>query len=182
MRALLVSAALLTLAGSAQARKPEDVFGGKIIVSDKPFPMEARSPDAYVSAVKKQGRGSFNEDKENKQWKIFYAAFFKAPVNDLDVNLKFFDVTTGERLVEAYDQNLADKGQRALVGKVTLKRGDGTGGYDPNTKIKMVMVSRGKVIATANFNIVGEGKKYSGKVEFTEEEVQKGAPEEAPKK
>ena len=113
MRALLVSAALLTLAGSAQGRKPEDVFGGKIIVSDKPFPMEARSPDAYVSAVKKQGRGSFNEDKENKQWKIFYAAFFKAPVNDLDVNLKFFDVTSGERLVEAYDQNLADKGQRA---------------------------------------------------------------------
>jgi hypothetical protein len=182
MRSVLVLS-LLLIAGDAEARKPEDVFGGKVIVSDRPFPMEARSADAYVAAVKKQGKDRFLEDKENKHWRIFYAAFFKAPVNDIDVNLKFFDITGGgERLVEAYDQNLQDRGQRALVGKVTLKRGDGTGGYDPNTKIKMVMNSRGKVIATAVFTIIGEGKKFSGKVEFTEEEASKGVKEEPPKK
>jgi len=181
MRSVLILSFLLS-AGVAEAKKPEDVFGGKIIVSERPFPMEARSADAYIAAVKKQGKDRFIEDKENKHWRIFYAAFFKAPVNDLDVNLKFFDITSGERLVEAYDQNLADTGQRALVGKVTLKRGDGTGGYDPNTKIKMVMLSRGKVIATAVFTVIGEGRKFSGKVEFTEEEAQKGVKEEAPKK
>jgi hypothetical protein len=186
MRSVLLSLVGLSLlaATAAEARKPEDVFAGKVILSDKPFPMEARSADAYVSAVKKQGRDRFTEDKENKQWRIFYAAFFKAPVNDLDVSLKMYDITGGgERLVEAYEQNLADRGLRVLVGKVMLKRGDGTGGYDPNTKIKMVMQSRGKVIATAVFNIIGEGRKYSGKVEFTEEEAQKGVKEEpAPKK
>jgi hypothetical protein len=166
--------ALSLVSAPAEARKPEDVFGGKIILSARPFPQQARSASAYIGAVKKQSLTRFVEDKENKEWRIFYAAFFKQPVGDLDVNLKIYDVTSGERLVEAYEQYLSNTSSRALTGKVLLKRGDGTAGYDPNTRIKMVMMSKGKVIAQATFVIQGEGKKYSGKVEFTAEEAAGG--------
>jgi hypothetical protein len=43
----------------------------------------------------------------------------------------------------------------------------------------MVMQSKGSIVASASFYILGEGKKYTGKVEFSEEEAaQKGDSEE----
>ena len=71
-------ATVVVLSPAARAAtKPEDVFGGKVIVSEKSFPLESKSPQAYIASVKKQSRDRFVEDKEKGQWKIYYAAFFK---------------------------------------------------------------------------------------------------------
>jgi hypothetical protein len=175
----LVATVLGVSQGSALAKKPEDVFGGRVMMSDKPFPLEAKSANAYVAAVKKQSKDRFTEDKEKQQWKIYYAAFFKKPLNDLEVKVTTYDVTDGsQRFLDSWEEYLNDKNQRVITGNLKLKRQDGK--LSPNSKIMIVFEDKQKrIIASASFYILGEGKKFSGKVEFSEEEAQGGErPEE----
>ena len=166
-------------AGSAGAKKPEDVFGGKILISNQPFPTQAKSVDAYVGALKKNIKEVIEEDKENKQWRVYFAAFLKQPINDIEVSVKVIDITNGaRRQVDSFEQYLSNKTARAYVSSVTLKRGDGLSGYEPNSKLQMILDYRGRVVAQAVFVIKGEGRKYKGTVDFSEEEAAKGVPEE----
>jgi hypothetical protein len=168
---VLLAILWLTWCVSVWARKPEEVFGGRILVSDKPYPTTARSPDAFIDAVKKQSKDRFQEDKDAKEWRIFFAAFFKQPMDDLEITIRIYDVTKGERLVETFEQYLPSRGQRAYLSSLTFKRGDGSSGYDPNSKVRIVMDSRGKVVADTAVFLMGEARKYKGKVDFSEEET-----------
>jgi hypothetical protein len=169
-RLTLVVLGLLCATGQAFAKKPEDVLGGKVLLSEKTFPTQARSQQAYLAAVKKQSKDRFLENKASKAWKLHYAAFFKKAVNDLEVTMKFFDISDGQkRMVESYEQYLETRGQRVIIGTVKLKRGEG--GYEPNSKILMTFESGGRVVAQAVFFLEGEGRRFTGKVEFTEEET-----------
>jgi hypothetical protein len=175
--AYLCALLVLAVAARADARKPEDVFAGKILVSAQPFPTQAKSASAYVAALKKNSTDRIQEDKENKQWRVFFAAFFKQPANDIEVSIRVYDVTNGaRRLVDNFEQYLSSAATRAYVSDVKLKRGDGTQGYDPNSKLLMVMESKGRTLAQATFFIQGEAKKYKGVVDFSEEETKEGAP------
>ena len=166
---------VLALGAHAEARKPEDVFGGKILVSAKPFPTQAKSAAAYVSALKKNSTDRIQEDKEKKQWRVFFAAFFKQPVNDLEISIRVYDITNGaKRLVDNFEQYLSSNTARAYVSDVKLARGDGAQGYDPNTKLLMVMESKGRTLAQTTFYIQGEAKKYKGVVDFSEDETKEG--------
>ncbi len=178
MRHVLASLTLLAtvtlLAPSAQAKKPEDVFGGKVMCSDKSFPLESKSAAAYITSVKKQSKDRFQEDKEKGQWKIYYAAFFKRPLNDLEVKVTIYDVTDGsQRFIDSWEEFLTERNQRVIIGNLKLKRQEGK--VNPNSKILMVMESKGAIVASASFFILGEGKKFSGKVEFTDEETKGNA-------
>jgi hypothetical protein len=171
---LLATLGLVVAAKTAQAAKPEDVFGGHIQCSDKPFPLEAKSPAAYISAVKKQSKDRFMEDKEKGQWKIYYAAFFKKPLNDLEIKVTIYDVSDGsQRFVDSWEEWLNDRNQRVITGNMKLKRQEGK--LDANSKLLMVMEDHGRIIASVQFYVLGEKKKFSGKVEFTDEDTkQKG--------
>jgi hypothetical protein len=174
---------LLTVAPApASARKPEDVFAGKIMISDAPYPRAARSEEDYISKVKGQTKERINEhiidddsppdpkSKEKpKEWRVFLAAFFAKPVTDLEVTIKIFDVTSGQRLVETFEQQVVGSSPRAYVSDVRLKRGDGTAGYDPNSKIHMVIESHGHTIAESTFFLIGEPRHYSGKVDMSDD-------------
>lgn len=169
----------MLLAGTAAAKKPEDVYGGKILISNQPFPTQAKSVDAYVGALKKNVREVIDEDKENKQWRVYFAAFLKQPINDVEVSVKVIDITNGaHRQVDSFEQYLSNATARAYVSSVTLKRGDGLSGYEPNSRLQMTLDYRGRVLAQAVFVIKGEGKKYKGTVDFSAEEAAHGAPEE----
>src|SRR5215475_7677031 len=128
---------LLLVSAVALAKKPEDVFGGRILVSDQPYPTSARSADAFISAVKRQSRDRLQEDKEAKEWRFFFAAFFRQPINDLEINIRVFDVTKGERLVLSFEQYLPERGQRAYLSQLTFKRGDGSSDFDPNSRVRI---------------------------------------------
>jgi hypothetical protein len=181
MRHVLASLSILATVAlvapdAAHAKKPEDVFGGRVMCSEKPYPTEAKSANTYIASVKKQSKDRFQEDKEKGQWKIYYAAFFKKPLNDLEIKVTLYDVTDGsQRYIDSWEEFLQERGQRVIVGNVKLKKQEGK--INPNSKILMVMESRGRIVATASFYILGEGKKYTGKVEFSEEEAQKGEQE-----
>ena len=54
---------------------------GKVLLSTKRFPMSAKSASAYIAALRKQSASNFQEDKDNHQWKINFAAFFKGALD-----------------------------------------------------------------------------------------------------
>ena len=103
----LVSAMALSFVVSTLAISSAHAGGflGKIVLSDKRIPTSAKSKSAYYKQLRKQSRDKFWENKETKQWKIHYAAFFKSPLNDLEVTVKIWDVTDKQRrMVAAYER------------------------------------------------------------------------------
>ncbi|MBP9088629.1 MAG: hypothetical protein KBG15_21075 [Kofleriaceae bacterium] len=174
MSAAIASVALLALlliTGNRQAfaeAKPEKVFAGQVFVSDKVFPTTAKSSAAYIAAVKKQKKTAFQEDKETQSWKIYYAAFLKAGLDDVQVNVKLYDVSgRQQQLLAAFEQYTDTRGQRTVIAKFTLERKS----VGVNKQVLMVMESNGKVLASGRFQILGETERNSGKVDFTDDEA-----------
>lgn len=163
--AMLFGLSLLADEASAK-RSPDQVFRGQIITSAKRLPTRAKSPGAYIKALKKAKKTKFKENTEKKSWKIHFAAFFRKPLNDLEVTVKLYDVSTGRRhLVNSFEQFTNGRGQTSLISHVTLEREY----FGVNKKIMMTMESRKSVLAQCTFHILGKGEKFTGKVDFTDD-------------
>jgi len=151
----------------ANAKKtPEKVFRGQVLTSNKRFPTSAKSASAYIQKIKKNKKNKFIEDKKTKSWKIYVAAFFRKPLNDLEVTIKLYDVTTGRRhLVNSFEQYTEGRGQTSLISHIKLEREY----FGVNKKIMITMETRKTILAQGTFQILGEEEKHSGKVDFTED-------------
>jgi hypothetical protein len=162
---------LTVFARAAEAQKgPEKVFGGKIMVSDKKYPSYAKSVPAYISQIKKQSKTKFWEDKAKQNWKIHFAAFFKRPLNDIEIVVKLYDVGGGSRtLLASFEQFLDQRGQNALLSNFTLERKH----VGVNKHVLMVVEVQGRTVATGKFDILGEEERYTGKVDFSDEDTKK---------
>ena len=169
----LVSLWVLTFsfAGDAVAKKkkrkrgPEQVFKGSILISNKPFPLKAKSASQYIKKLKQLRKKRIAENKEKKQWKIYTAAFFSQPLNDLEITVKLYDATSGKAVfLSAFQQYVSQRGQSSLISKITLKRED----IGVNKRIQIVMESKGRKLAIGSVQLVGEAEKHKGEVDFTE--------------
>ena len=168
----LVIAALVTLgAGPARAdkaEKPNAAFAGKIMLSEKRFPASAKSLAAFNAQIRKQSKTNFYEDKEKKGWKIQLAGFLKAPLNDVEYIVKIYEVGRGaQQLLASFEQFTDSRGQTALLSNVTLEKKS----FGVNKELLMTMESKGRVLASGRFKILGEGEKFNGKVNFSEDEA-----------
>jgi hypothetical protein len=163
--AALVSFALLARPAAADV-KPEKVFAGKIVVSDKRFPTRAKSGSAFVAQVKKQSKKSFWESKD-KKWHIYYAAFFRRPLADIEVVVKLYDPQTGNAPVASFEQYLDERGGLSLLSDFTLDREL----IGVNRNLTMVLEVNGQPVARGGFKIEGEAEVYSGKVNFSDDET-----------
>jgi hypothetical protein len=165
-----VCAWLFLAASPASAQRgPEKVFAGQIMTSDKAYPNSARSASAYVAAIRKQSRTSFSEDKELGQWKIHFAAFLKAPLPDLEIGVKLFELSgKSQTLLTSFEQFTDQRGQRTIISKVVLDRKQ----VGVNKDLLLVMDYKGKVLASGRFRIVGQGDKSTGKVDFNSDEAE----------
>jgi hypothetical protein len=144
-------------------------FDGKIVTSSKRIPTSAKSQKAYYAELRKQSSDTFQEDREKKQWKVHFAAFFQRPLNDLEVTVKLYDITGKQRhLKVSFEQFLSGRGQQSVISHLTLDRDQ----FGVNRHILMTVENRGRVLASGKFKIVGKAETFSGKVEFTEEEAQ----------
>lgn len=171
LRAAQIAAALglvVALGRPAAARNPEDVFRGHIITSSKSIPTYARSKKAYIAKLRKLKTTRFWEDKAKKRWKVYYTAFFTHPLNDLQVKIKIYDVSSGgQHLMSSFEQYVDRRGTRSLTSDVTLDRSD----FGVNKKLLMVMESHGHALASARFAILGQGPHYTGKVDFSADDT-----------
>ena len=170
LRTLLVSAVLIALSVSpALAGDPNQVFKGKIMLSTKRYPQTSKSKDAYISAVRKQSGTNFQENKENHTWKIYFAAFLKAPLDDVEYMIKFYEIGRGgNQLLGASEAFNDERGQKTIVSNITLDKK----GFGVNKELMMTIENKGKVLASGRFKILGQGEKFTGKVNFSEDEAQ----------
>jgi hypothetical protein len=153
---------------SARAESPNQAFAGRIMMSTKRFPQQAKSPSAYTAAIRKQAQTNFIEAKDTHTWKIYFAGFLKTPLNDLEYTIKVYDVTgKAQQLLLSFDQFTNERGEQTIVSNLTLEKKQ----VGVNKDLLMTMESKGKILASNKFKIIGEGEHFSGKVEFSEDEA-----------
>ena len=169
LRTLFISSVVVVmLVGSAVAGDPNQVFKGKIMLSTKRFPLSAKSKDAYIAAVRKQSMSNFQENKANGTWKIYFAAFLSKPLNDVEYVIKFYELGSGtQQLLGASEAFNDERGQKTIVSNITLEKKS----FGVNKQLLMTIENKGTVYASARFKILGEGDRFTGKVDFSAEEA-----------
>jgi hypothetical protein len=171
----LVFAALLVPAVTARAENPNQAFNGRIILSSKRFPTQAKSPTAYTAAIRKQSTANFYEDKTNHKWKIYFAGFLKAKLDDVEYVIKLYELSgRTQQLLVSFDQFTDERGQQTILSNMTLDKKQ----VGVNKELLMTMESKGKVLASGRFKILGEGEHYTGKVDFSDDDAKKKDEEE----
>jgi hypothetical protein len=156
----------------AWASKPEDVFKGKIFITKDRLPTRFPSAKAFIAAVQK-GRIDKVWPKEEKGadhalWVLEYIAFFAKPLNDNEVNLKFFELSgSGQRYVAGDEQFTRERTTRVFASNITVA----TPEFEQNKRYLMTLESGRRVIAQTTFWLRGKGPNYSGKVDFSDEEA-----------
>jgi hypothetical protein len=169
---LVLALMMLAFARPSDAAKPEDVFKGKIIITKNRLPMRFSSGGAFISAVQKGKIDKIwpTEEKGPAQgtWNLEYAAFFAQPLNDSEIQVKFYDITGGEKRYVAGDpQYTHDRNSRVFVSSIQLDKP----AFDVRKHYLMTLESRSRVIASTQFWLLGKGANYSGKVEFSDAEA-----------
>jgi hypothetical protein len=164
---VLAAAGATALAGA----KPEDVFKGRIIITKKRLPLKFSSSGAFVAALQAGKTDKIwpaEEDGADKgSWNIEYIAFFATPLNDSEIQVKFFDITSGKKYVAGDPQYTREKGSRIFGSSIQLAKPE----FDVRRHYMMTVESRGRVLATTSFWLLGKGANYSGKVEFSDEDA-----------
>lgn len=179
MRQLAAFIFALLLTGSAQAKAPapEDYLKGKIIITDKHIPTSWSSVPSYVSQLKGMSKGTMWYDKKSGKLTVQYAAFFSQPVNDVQVMLVLYDVTAGAHQQKVTSEQFMTRGDRVIFNSVVFDKED----IEGNRKYLMTIEDRKRVIASGTFILREEGPRYSGKVNFSDEDAKAaGAGEEKP--
>jgi hypothetical protein len=168
MRVFAVCVLLLSFVAFARPAdaNPNKVFNGQIKLSDKRFPTQAKSPGAYTAAIKKQAKTNFYENKEIKGWKLYMIGFLKRPLNDMEYIVKITDVRS-RQLLASFEQFTTDRGEKTLTSNISLDREK----FGVNRELQITMEGGGTVLASGRFKILGEGEKFTGKVDFSEDEA-----------
>ena len=163
------------------AAKPEDVFKGRIILTKERLPTHFASPGAFIAAVRKAqiDRVWPKEEKsaDETTWLVEYIAFFAKPLNDNEVNLKFWEVGAGsQRFVAGDEQYTRDKNTRVFAANIRLGKPE----FEENKKYLMTLESGRRVIASTTFWLRGQGPQLQrqGRVQRRrgQEEVADDAP------
>jgi hypothetical protein len=173
-RVAALTLGMVLLSSGAQAAKPEDVFKGRIIITESRLPTRFASSGAFIQAVQRSSIDKVwpQEEKGNDHavWKFEYIAFFSRPLNDNEITVKFWELGMGSpRFVAGDEQYTRERGSRIFSAAMTVAKPE----FDVNKQYRMTIESGGRVIAETKFWLRGKGPKYSGKVEFTDEEAKR---------
>ncbi|HXJ20341.1 MAG TPA: hypothetical protein VMT03_08910 [Polyangia bacterium] len=162
---------ILANARPSAAAKPEDVFKGKIIITKNRLPMRFSSPGAFVSALQKNKIDKIwpteEQGADKGSWNLEYLAFFAQPLDDSEIQVKFYDITQGKKFVAGDPQYTRERGSRIFGSSIVLAKPD----FDVRKHYMMTIESRNRTIATTTFWLLGKGANYSGKVEFSDSEA-----------
>ncbi len=167
-----VATTLLPYAAHAKGGAPEDILKGQLFISDSSFPTKWSSVGEFVSRVKKNHKTSLTYDKKTKKLQVYYAAFFAQPVDDIQVNFAIYDITNGlagKVKKGAWEAFMGRKGERVLFNSVELDQED----IEMNKKYLFAIERRGTILARGDVILRGEAPKYSGKVDFSDEDTKK---------
>ena len=166
---LILAFLVMASVSPASAAAPEDVFKGKIIITKNRLPLRFSSQGAFISALQKNKTDKLwpTEEKGDDHgiWNVEYIAFFAQPLNDSEIQVKFYDITNGDKKYVAGDpQYTRERGSRIFGSSIQLAKPE----FDVRKHYMMTIESKGRTIATTTFWLLGKGANYSGKVEFSD--------------
>ena len=150
------------------AANPNKVFAGRIMMSEKRFPSQAKSAAAYTAQIKKQSKTSFQENKEKQSWKIHFVGFLKAPLNDVEYVVKIYELSgRAQQLLSTFEQFTDERGQKTLTSNIdareeAVRRQQGADDHDGE---------QGQGARVGPAQDPREGERFTGKVDFSEEEA-----------
>jgi hypothetical protein len=153
--ALSLGLSALALETPAWANAAERAFSGKVLILAKTPPTRFSSEGAFVKFLRSNSVKTVSQNAEGT-WEFETMAFFKQPLGDYEVEIVFFDVTSGKstdkrRFVNAYTQFTQDRTTRTLSGKTKLIRPD----FDANRTYMIVARSKGVELARGEFSTRG---------------------------
>jgi hypothetical protein len=153
-------------AGNARV---ERAFRGKVVVMKKRPPARFRSQGAFIRFLRSHRVKHLWPDKDNKeQWTFEFMAFFKRKLDDIEVKIKFYDITEGKKFVAADAFFTRARGEKILASKMVLEKPR----FNINRKYLMqVTTARNRPLARTVFWLRGRKERYSGKVEFSDDEA-----------
>jgi hypothetical protein len=168
--ASVLALGLFTVA--AHAAKPEDVFKGKVIITKDRLPTRFTSANAFIAQIQRARTDKIwpKEEKgdDHAVWSLEYIAFFAQPLNDNEVNVKFFEITGGQhRFVAGDEQYTRERGSRIFASNIQLARPE----FEVNKRYLMTVESGRRTLAMTTFWLRGKGPNYSGKVEFSDDDA-----------
>ena len=147
-------------------------YNGKIVLIKRRAPARF-STKARFRRFLRINRQKFvwpDNGKRGDRWTLRYFAFFKRMHRDVEVKVKFFDITARRRFVAGDAVFLAQRGQRILSSSIVLRKPR----FALNRKYTMYITDAANVVlASTVFWLRGQGKVYSGRVTFTEEDTRK---------
>ena len=105
--------------------------------------------------MRKLSATNFYEDKATHTWKIYFAAFLKTPLNDVEYVIKFYDVSgKGQPLIASSDQFTDTRGEKTIVSNIKLEKKT----MGVNKEVMITLENKGRVLASGRFKILGEGE------------------------
>ena len=176
---------------AAASKRVARRYRGKIIVVKRRAPMKFRSDGQFIRFLKvnktkhvwpaapacpkgqKACGGKCIAKKAachagSKRWKIRFFAFFKRKFNDVEVKVKFFDITEGKRFIAGDSIYLGSRGQPILASYMDLEAPP----FAVNRKYAMyITTGRNNLLASTQFWLRGKKETYSGKVTFSDDEA-----------
>jgi hypothetical protein len=100
-----------------------------------------------------------------RKWKGNLIVSFNAPVDDMEFQVLFYDIHDGpRRFVENMSAFVNDSDQRTFVQPFALPRPS----FKPNRDMELVVTVRREEVGKLKFGVVGEEKRNSGVVDFSE--------------
>ena len=173
LAALVAGLFVVLVAGEVIARRPEEVFAGKVVILKRNPPTAFKSADGFISFLRGNSIGTVYADEDNT-WTFQTMAFFRRPLGDLEVDMVFYDVTDGSsedtrRFVDTYTQYTQDRNTRVLSGKCHLIRP----AFDANRAYQVVVQHQGDVLAKGSFTTKGISQEQIDNQKRYEAEMQK---------
>lgn len=144
-------------------------FRGKVVITKKRPPTRFRSQGMFVRWLRGNRKQHIWPDKENKkQWTFEFMAFFNRPLNDIEVKIKFYDVTDIKKFVAADSFYIRQRGETIFSSNMILEKPR----FNVDRKYRMEVLSpRNQLLSSSEFWLRGQKERYSGKVTFTDEEA-----------
>ncbi len=108
---------------------------------------------------------------DDREWRANLVISFNRPPGDLEFHVLFYDTEDGpRRFLRDMSTYVNDPQQKTYVQRIRLERPE----FEPNRRTEMVVTVRRAEVARKSFHLLGEERRRSGEVSFSEEETPEG--------
>jgi len=108
---------------------------------------------------------------DDREWRANLVISFNRPPGDIEFHVLFYDTEDGpRRFLQDMSTYVNDPDQKTYVQRIRLERPE----FEPNRRTEMVVTVRRNEVARKSFHLLGEERRRSGEVSFSEEETPEG--------